>query len=389
MELTPKKTPSWVYMTNRFRDKLIAWLIAPTVRIKDPAQRRSSRLLSFFLICLFLLFLGVNFSYYLTVPEYKFPPADLIGYGLLVVTYILSRTRWTGLAVFVLLFMFPMNVFQNILSGTSVVMVVTLTYLLPSYILASIFLPTIWMAFFGYGINLVILLLPLLAPERVHNLMDIIGPLAVGVISVTLLIIAMEHRNQIEKDRRSEMRKAYDSTLAGWSRALEIRDKETDGHSHRVTMLTQQLAQACGLRGQDLEYIYRGALLHDIGKMAIPDSILLKPGKLTDDEWEVMRTHPRIACDMLSSIEFLQPAMIIPAYHHEWWNGQGYPAGLQGEQIPLPARIFAVVDVWDALLSDRPYRQAWTREQALSYISDQRGQQFDPMIVDRFLGLDL
>jgi putative nucleotidyltransferase with HDIG domain len=267
-------------------------------------------------------------------------------------------------------------------------MAVTLSYLLASYILASIFLTTFWMAVYGYGTNLLVLLLPALAPKIVHGFPDIIGPLAVGLISVTLLIISIEHRNRIERDHQSELRQAYDNTLEGWSRALEIRDKETEGHSQRVTKLTLQLARACGLRGEELDYIYRGALLHDIGKMAIPDAILSKRTSLDDEEWIVMRTHPRIALDMLSAIAFLQPALVVPAYHHERWNGEGYPNGLRGEEIPLSARIFSVVDVWDALLSDRPYRKAWAKEQALQYLKEQSGKQFDPTIVERFIALN-
>jgi putative nucleotidyltransferase with HDIG domain len=389
MDLFPIKPPSWLRGAAKLLAWLKRWLVEPSQKIHDPATRRKARLLSFFLICLFVLFLSVNLAYLFTFPGYIFPTADLIGYGVLVTTYILSRTRLTNLAVAILLIMFPMNVFQNILAGTSMNVYVTLSFLLPSYVLASIFLPGIWMAVFGYGTNLIIFMLPMLAPEMVPGLPEIIGPLAVGVISVTLLIIAIENRNQIERDRQSELRKAYDSTLEGWSRAFEIRDKETEGHSQRVTRLTLKLARACGLRGDDLEYIYRGALLHDIGKMAIPDSILMKKTSLDDDEWVVMQTHPKIAFDMLSAISFLQPALVVPAYHHERWNGEGYPNGLRGEAIPLPARIFAVVDVWDALLSTRPYREAWTKEQALQYLKEQSGKQFDPAIVEKFIALDL
>jgi putative nucleotidyltransferase with HDIG domain len=387
MDISPIRLPSKLNGVARVWAVLAHWLIEPSQKIQDPAIRRKARLLSFFLICLFLLFLSVNLTYLFTIPGYHFPVADLIGYVFLVVTYILSRTRLTNLAVFILLVMFPMNVFQNILSGTTLNIVVTLSFLLPSYVLASIFLSAMWMATFGYGINLIVFLLPVLAANRIHGFSDIVGSLAVGVISVTLLIISIVNRNQIERDRQADLRKAYDGTLEGWSRALEIRDKETEGHSQRVTELTLRLGRACGLRGEDLEYLYRGALLHDIGKMAIPDAILTKKGALNDEEWAVMRTHPKIAYDMLSEISFIQPALVIPASHHEKWNGEGYPSGLRGEEIPLPARIFAVVDVWDALLSDRPYRKAWTKEQALQYLKDQSGQQFDPAIVSRFIAL--
>jgi putative nucleotidyltransferase with HDIG domain len=387
MDISQINPPSWLSAVTRIRMLLTRWLLEPSHKIHDPAHRRKSRLLSFFLICLFLLFLSVNLAYLFTIPGYHFPVADLIGYGVLIVTYIISRTHLTWLAVCILLVMFPMNVFENILSGTSLNHAVTLSYLLPSYILASIFLPAVWMAVFGYGVNLIVFLLPLLAPQAIHEVPDILGPLAVGLISVTLLIIAILNRDRIERDRQAELRSAYDGTLEGWSRALEARDKQTEGHSHRVTSLTLQLARACGLRGDELEYIYRGALLHDIGKMAIPDAILTKKTSLDDEEWTVMRTHPKIAYDMLSAISFLQPALVVPAYHHERWNGEGYPSGLHGEEIPLPARIFAVVDVWDALLSDRPYRMAWTKEQALQYLKEQSGKMFDPSIVERFIAL--
>jgi putative nucleotidyltransferase with HDIG domain len=387
MNFPPMNPPPLLSGPARIRVLLTRWLVEPSRKIHDPARRRKGRLLSFFLICLFLLFLFVNLAYLFTVPGYRIPVADLIGYGILIVTYIFSRTRLTGLAVFILLVMFPLNVFQNILDGTSINHAVTLSFLLPSYILASIFLPVIWMALFGYGINVIVFILPLLAPNVIHGVSDILGPLAVGLISVTLLIISILNRDMIERDRQSELRKAYDGTLEGWSRALEARDKQTEGHSHRVTKLTLELARACGLHGDELEYIYRGALLHDIGKMAIPDAILTKSTSLNDEEWTVMRTHPKIAYDMLSAISFLQPALVIPAYHHERWNGEGYPSGLSGEAIPLPARIFAVVDVWDALLSNRPYRKAWTKEQALQYLKDQSGKMFDPTIVERFIAL--
>jgi HD domain len=379
--------PSWLQSLARLWGRLTRWLVGPSAKITDPAAQRKARLLSFFLICLFLLFLSVNLAYLFTVPGYQFPPADLIGYVLLIVVYVISRTRLTGLAVLILLIMFPLNVFQNIINGTTLNLVVTLSFLLPGYVLASIFLKSDLMALYGYGTNLIVFMLPLLALNTVHGLQDILGSLAVGLISVTLLIISIENRNRIEHDRQSEMRKAYNGTLEGWSRALEIRDKETEGHSKRVTELTLSLGRACGIQGEELESLYRGSLLHDIGKMAIPDAILSKKTSLDDEEWSVMRTHPKIAFDMLSAISFLQPALVVPAYHHEWWNGEGYPKGLRGEQIPLPARIFAVVDVYDALLSTRPYRKAWTKEQALKYLKDQSGKQFDPDIVERFIAL--
>jgi len=178
---------------------------------------------------------------------------------------------------------------------------------------------------------------------------------------------------------------AYDHTLEGWASALELRDKETEGHTRRVAGLALDLATAMAVRPEDLIYIRWGALLHDIGKMAIPDEILLKPGPLTDEEWKIMKQHPQYAFDMLSNIDYLRPALDIPYAHHEKWDGSGYPRGLEGEQIPLAARIFAIIDVWDALTSDRPYRKAWSEEKTLNYIQEQKGHHFDPEVVAHFL----
>jgi putative nucleotidyltransferase with HDIG domain len=196
------------------------------------------------------------------------------------------------------------------------------------------------------------------------------------------------HRMQLHEDTRQqaeELALAYDTTLEGWARALELRDKETEGHSRRVVKLAENLARRIGLPEEKIIHLRRGVLLHDIGKMGIPDHILLKPGLLTDEEWEIMKQHPQYAYNMISSIDFLQPALEIPYCHHERWDGSGYPRGLKGEEIPLGARVFAVIDVWDALRSDRPYRQSWPKRKAMSYIRSQAGSAFDPKMVDTFL----
>jgi putative nucleotidyltransferase with HDIG domain len=164
-----------------------------------------------------------------------------------------------------------------------------------------------------------------------------------------------------------------------------MRDNETEGHTQRVTEMTVRLAKRMGFGKQELVNVRRGALLHDIGKMGVPDRILLKPAALTDDEWMIMRKHPGFAYNMLSPIPYLQGALDIPYCHHEKWDGTGYPRGLRGEQIPLMARIFAVVDVWDAITSDRPYRAAWSREKALGHIRALNGAHFDPQVVENFL----
>ncbi|HSB00466.1 MAG TPA: HD domain-containing phosphohydrolase, partial [Anaerolineales bacterium] len=186
-----------------------------------------------------------------------------------------------------------------------------------------------------------------------------------------------------------ELMTAYDATIAGWSHAMDLRDKETEGHTQRVTEMTVQLARKMGIDPQELVHIRRGALLHDIGKLGVPDHILLKPGKLTEAEWEIMRQHPVYALNMLTPITHLQPALDIPYCHHEKWDGTGYPRNLKGEQIPLSARLFTVVDVWDALGSDRPYRKAWPEEKTLKYIREESGRHFDPQVVDAFLRLTI
>jgi HD-GYP domain-containing protein (c-di-GMP phosphodiesterase class II) len=167
---------------------------------------------------------------------------------------------------------------------------------------------------------------------------------------------------------------------------MDLRDKETEGHTQRVTEMTIYLAREMGIREKEIVHIRRGALLHDMGKMGVPDSVLLKPGPLTEDEWKIMKQHPVFAYVMLYPIEYLRPTIDIPYYHHEKWDGTGYPKGLKGEEIPLSARIFAIVDVWDALRSDRPYRKAWPKEKVSKHILSQSGTHFDPSLVRVFLG---
>ena len=187
--------------------------------------------------------------------------------------------------------------------------------------------------------------------------------------------------------RERDLLQAYDTTIEGWSHALDLRDKETEGHSTRVTELTMKLARMAEVPEDELAHVRRGALLHDIGKMGVPDRILLKPDKLTDEEWIAMRKHPQFAYDMLSPIAYLKPALDIPYCHHEKWDGTGYPRKLKGRQIPLAARLFAVVDVWDALRSDRPYRQGWTKEKVIEHIKLLSGTHFDPKAVELFLNM--
>jgi len=201
--------------------------------------------------------------------------------------------------------------------------------------------------------------------------------------------IAIDNNNLFDNLQRSNTNivLAYDATIQGWSQTLELRDKETEGHARRVTDRTVQLAQLVGIPATDLEHVRRCTLLYDIGKMGISDAILLKPDKLTHAEWAIMHRHPVLAYEMLSSITYLQPALDIPHYHHEKWDGTGYPDGLKGEQIPLFACIFTVVDVYDALTNDRPYRLACSPAPAIEYIRAEAGKHFDPAIVETFLNM--
>jgi len=186
----------------------------------------------------------------------------------------------------------------------------------------------------------------------------------------------------------SELRQVYDATLDALSAALDLRDRQAKGHSRRVTEMALATAGTMGVSDSKLVHIRRGALLHDIGNLLVPEDILHKQGELTVEEWVTVHMHPFYAYEMMSSIPFLVPALDIPYCHHEKWDGTGYPRGLKGEEIPTAARIFAVVDVWDALTSDRPYRKAWSRQEALEHIREQGGKHFDPKVVQAFLKLD-
>jgi HD-GYP domain-containing protein (c-di-GMP phosphodiesterase class II) len=238
--------------------------------------------------------------------------------------------------------------------------------------------------------------LPLIAKGHVEGVLEVFhrAPRTAGPDWIDFLetlagqaAIAIDNAQLFDDLQRSnlDLTLAYDATLEGWSRAMDLRDKETEGHTLRTTEIAGQLARAMGVRDAALVHVRRGALLHDIGKLGVPDQILLKPGKLTDEEWVLMRGHPLLAYDLLSPITYLKPALDIPYCHHEKWDGSGYPRGLKGEDIPLAARIFAVVDVWDALRSDRPYRAAWPEDRVLEHIRSLAGTHFDPAAVESFL----
>ncbi len=192
-----------------------------------------------------------------------------------------------------------------------------------------------------------------------------------------------EHRRL--EEAYHELRATYDATIEGWVHALDLRDKETEGHTQRVTKLAVKMGHALNLSSEQLEQIRRGALMHDIGKLGVPDGVLLKPGPLSDAEWEVMRRHTTYAYEWLYPIPYLRESLEIPYCHHEKWDGTGYPRGLREREIPLAARLFALVDVWDALRSDRPYRPAWPSEKVSEYIRSLSGVHFDPELVELFL----
>ncbi len=248
----------------------------------------------------------------------------------------------------------------------------------------SLFITALFASFAGMGI----MTWPAIANP--NSLERWISAGAVGTMLMVIAVVLLHrfYRLQVntlkaEREASAGLREAYDATLEGWAKALELRDYETGGHCRRVTELTLKVAQQLGGSG-DLLNMSRGALLHDIGKMGIPDSILLKPAKLTEEEMKMVRRHPTYAYELLSPISFLQPSLDIPYSHHERWDGKGYPQGLSGEQIPLAARIFTVVDVWDALTSDRPYRKAILASEALAYVHEHAGTEFDPQVVKVF-----
>ncbi len=237
---------------------------------------------------------------------------------------------------------------------------------------------------------------PLIAKGQVNGVLEVYNRLPIAVdenwleflnVLTEQTAVAVDNASLYTelKSSNAQLFAAYEYTIEGWSHALDLRDKETEGHTQRVTEMTLKLARAAGITETELVHVRRGALLHDIGKMGVPDHILLKPDKLTDEEWVAMRKHPTFAFELLSPIEYLMPALDIPYCHHEKWDGSGYPRGLKGEQIPLVARLFSIVDVWDALLSDRPYRKGWSIERVIEHIKLLSGKDFDPKAVELFL----
>ncbi|WP_129628246.1 HD-GYP domain-containing protein [Candidatus Oscillochloris fontis] len=245
------------------------------------------------------------------------------------------------------------------------------------------------------GVAESILYVPMIAREQVIGVLQVqsfspgsfsMGHAAMLGMAANIAAVAIENARLVNDLQHSnhEIFAAYNSTLEGWSRALDLRDQETQGHSQRVTEMTVRMARAAGMGEEEINYARWGALLHDIGKMGVPDAILLKPGPLSEEEWAIMRMHPVYAYQLLMPISFLHPALAIPYCHHERWDGTGYPRGLRGTEIPLAARLFAVIDIWDALRSDRPYRPAWPVERVRDHINTLAGSHLDPEAVRIF-----
>ncbi|WP_172797876.1 HD domain-containing phosphohydrolase [Longilinea arvoryzae] len=275
------------------------------------------------------------------------------------------------------------------LVGSALVKNVLITATLPSRILtiSLVFLTVLLIILIGFNLSTVI-------TRPLVHLMKATQSVASGDLEVhvakesndEIAVLADSFNVMIQNltQTHQEMVSNYDSTLEGWVKILEIRDKETSGHSQRVVELTMAIADVMGIPEDRKVTLHRGALLHDIGKLGIPDSILLKNGPLTPEEMKIMRKHPAYAYEMLRNIPYLAQASVIPFCHHEWWNGNGYPRQLIGESIPLEARVFAIVDAWDALTTDRPYRKRVTPGEALDVIIGESGRQFDPRLVEIF-----
>ena len=226
---------------------------------------------------------------------------------------------------------------------------------------------------------------PTIGPTRFEILLPITILLLASAAFIWVVVGTVEGHLERVKKSEAELRRNYDLTLEAWAKVLEYRDRETEGHSRRLVELSTRLAKAFGLGAEEITHLQRGALLHDIGKLAIPDEVLLKPGALNEAEIKMMQQHPIYAKQMLSQVSFLQPCIDVAYCHHERWDGLGYPQGLKGEEIPLAARIFTIVDQWDALTSERPYRKSWSREKVIAYMQENAGKIYDPEIVKVFL----
>jgi hypothetical protein len=367
-------------------DAVLDLLIAPNSSVEDIQARQNARLAAIISLSLIIVFTG--FMARTTLSGEPSTPTDLFSYFMLLGIYIFSRTRLHQGAIWLLMLLAPGNTFINVWLGTTYDVQQTLYFLAIGYGMAAIFLKRRWTIIFTAANVISLLLTPQIAPEGLISLDQLDVHITINIILGTIAIIATTHKANIEREREDENRRNNAAALSSLMRALEFRHNETAVHTNQAVDLSIKLAQRCGIRSpKHLRQIREGAMLHDIGKIAVPDGILLKEEQLTDSEWEIIKMHPRISFELLEDFDFLQDSLAIPHYHHERFDGSGYPYGLAGEEIPIEARIFAVVDVYDALLEDRPYRDAWPADKVIEYIQENRGSLFDPHIVDIFIEL--
>ena len=362
---------------STFIDNIGHLLVDPTRTVTDIRERHNARLAATISLALILIF--TFYMAFLRAPT----AIDLISYFMLLGTYIFSRTRYNFISVTLLILMVPANSYFNIWQGTTANPDHTLYFVAVSYGLSAIFLRRTWMVIFTIGNMVMLSLVPRFAPPGLIPTENIPIHLTINALLGIVAIVSTTHKRIIEKERLEETRRNAAAALYSLTRALEVRHQPTAGHSNRAEELTIELAKRCGITNpRRLRRIREGTLLHDIGKIAIPDHILLKPGSLTEEEWVVVKQHPSVGFELIKEFEFFRDSTAIPHYHHERYDGSGYPEGLAGDQIPIEARIFAIVDVYDALLEDRPYRVAFTIEETIEHFEQNKGVLYDPVILD-------
>jgi hypothetical protein len=358
-------------------------LLTPAVTIPQPDGLRQSRMLAGLLAIIIIQ--GIIFEGLILVfGHYDFISGNLpalLALGVVVLAFFLNRSGRSIIAIWIAIGMISLAIFWlTFFSYGTPIDLGFLAFLFIPLMISSTFLP-LNMILVLDAIYLVGMCAAALFFPGITFIDIIIGPVVFLALASALIYIITRHRDELEKDRQRNLVQAYDATLEGWARALELRDKETQGHSQRVTNLSVRMGRSLGLDEDELVQLYRGALIHDIGKMGMPDSILLKPSPLNEEEWKEMKKHPLYAREMLAKVPFLKVSLDVPYLHHERWNGSGYPLGLKGTEIPLSARIFAAVDIWDAITSDRPYHTRLSKEEAIAYLRSQAGILLDPHIV--------
>ena len=353
----------------------------------DYEQEQKAKLLHYMLAVVFLGGLVTGISNYLngwsteSVILFLLTAVCLVGFSLNITRHFIVAAWILCISLFVVISLLLYN-------GIGLYDTTILAY--PIFILIATFLfgrnGLLLSTVFSIGAVTTIYLLEIYGIFESRYIASLLRAIMISFLFAVMALIVWVVRDTWEVNL-THVRDSYDMTLHGWARALEYRDGETAGHTLRVTELSVTVARKLGLGKDEIHNIQRGAYLHDIGKMAIPDRILLKPGSLTNEEWKVMKQHPVLSREFIAEIPYLQGAIPIAYSHHERWDGSGYPEGLKGRDIPLTARIFTVIDNWDALTSDRPYRKAWPREKAISYLQENSGKIFDPGVVDVFLSV--